>query len=357
MANLSALPAHVIDWIDAGLKGARLVPAEAVATVTRSLPHGPVAAVLAQATRVGAARRCWARPAGPATWPWRWSCPGWSRPARSCPRWVRWADTTLGVDLDVAGASTDEVYAAMDWLLARQDRDRGAAGRPGIWRRRPTRPDGVVRPVLVLGGGQRAARWPRAATPATARSGKLQIEYGLLTDPAGRPVAVRVFPGNTADPAAFVDAVEVVRERFGLAELVMVGDRGMITSARIDALRELGGTGWLTALRAPQIAALAADHGPLQLSLFDQQDLAEISHPDYPGERLIACRNPLLADRTGPQTRRAARRHRGRAGPDHRRGRRRAADRRRPDRAAGRQGDQQVQDGQALRASPSPTPP
>jgi hypothetical protein len=89
--------------------------------------------------------------------------------------------------------------------------------------------------------------------------------------------------------------VEIVREKFGLAELVMVGDRGMITSARIEALRELGGTGWLTALRAPAIAALAADHGPLQLSLFDQQDLAEIAHPDYPGERLIACRNPLLA--------------------------------------------------------------
>jgi Transposase DDE domain len=127
------------------------------------------------------------------------------------------------------------------------------------------------------------------------KKGKLQIEYGLLTDPAGRPVAVRVFAGNTADPAAFVEAVDVVREKFGLGELVLVGDRGMITSARIAALRELGGTGWLTALRAPQIAALAADHGPLQLTLFDQQDLAEITHPDYPGERLIACRNPLLA--------------------------------------------------------------
>ena len=132
------------------------------------------------------------------------------------------------------------------------------------------------------------------------KKGKPQIEYGLLTDPAGRPVAVRVFAGNTADPAAFVEAVSVVRDKFGLEHLVMVGDRGMITSARIEALRQLStpdgaALGWLTCLRAPQIAALAADNGPLQMSLFDQQDLAEITHPDYPGERLVACRNPALA--------------------------------------------------------------
>jgi transposase len=127
------------------------------------------------------------------------------------------------------------------------------------------------------------------------KKGKLQIEYGLLTDAVGRPVAIRVFPGNTADPAAFVEAVEVVRERFGISELTLVGDRGMITSARIAALRELGGLSWITCLRAPAIKALAADDGPLQMSLFDTQDLAEITHPDYPGERLIACRNPALA--------------------------------------------------------------
>jgi len=134
------------------------------------------------------------------------------------------------------------------------------------------------------------------------KKGRLQIEYGLLTDPAGRPVAVRVLPGNTGDPAAFTQIVQVVRDKFGLAKMVMVGDRGMITSARIQALNQAGeGTGredrygWITALRAPAIRKLMADGGPLQLSLFDQQDLAEISSPDYPGERLIACRNPVLA--------------------------------------------------------------
>ena len=134
------------------------------------------------------------------------------------------------------------------------------------------------------------------------QEGGLQIEYGLLTDPEGRPVAVRVFPGNTGDPAAFTQVVQVVRGTFGLAKMVMVGDRGMITSARIAALNQLeDGTPrtdpyeWITALRAPAIKKLMADGGPLQLSLFDQQDLAEITSPDFPGERLIACRNPVLA--------------------------------------------------------------
>jgi hypothetical protein len=131
------------------------------------------------------------------------------------------------------------------------------------------------------------------------KKGKAQIEYGLLTDPAGRPVAVRVFPGNTGDPTAFKQAVTAVRDTFGLQRMVMVGDRGMITSARISALRELPpeeGWAWLTCLRATDIAKLAADGGPLQMSLFDQHDLAEIAHPDYAGERLVACRNPALAE-------------------------------------------------------------
>ena len=134
------------------------------------------------------------------------------------------------------------------------------------------------------------------------RKGRLQIEYGLLTDPEGRPVAVRVFPGSTGDPVAFTGIVDVVRDKFGLAQMVMVGDRGMITSARIAALnRQEDGTarpdpyGWITALRAPAIRKLMAEGGPLQLSLFDEQDLAEITSPDFPGERLVACRNPVLA--------------------------------------------------------------
>jgi transposase len=134
------------------------------------------------------------------------------------------------------------------------------------------------------------------------KKGCEQIEYGVLTDPEGRPVAVRVVPGDTADPDAFTEIVGDIRATFGIKQLVLVGDRGMITKARIDMLRKLNDDadaptdfGWITALRAPAIAKLARDDGPLQMSLFDTQDLAEIAHPDFPGERLIACRNPALA--------------------------------------------------------------
>ncbi len=191
-------------------------------------------------------------------------------------------------------SSTDEVYAAMDWLLGRQG---------GIEKQLAARNlDPTVNTSRIamfdLSSSWVTGRHCELAARGYSRDGKKgceQIEYGLLTDPDGRPVAVRVFPGNTADPTAFTHAVTAVKDTFGLKHMMMVGDRGMITSARIDALKELGGMGWLTALRAPAIAALAADDGPLQMSLFDDQNFAEITHPDYPGERLVACRNPLLA--------------------------------------------------------------
>ena len=127
------------------------------------------------------------------------------------------------------------------------------------------------------------------------KRGRKQIEYGLLTDAEGRPVAVEVFAGNTSDPESFKTAIARVRKDFGIANLIMVGDRGMITGTRIDDLRKLEGMDWITALKAPAIAALARDGGPLQMCLFDTQNLAEITHPDYPGERLICCHNPVLA--------------------------------------------------------------
>jgi hypothetical protein len=157
-------------------------------------------------------------------------------------------------------------------------------------------------PALLVAGGPVLGSAGRPRLLPGRQEGPLQIEYGLLTDPAGRPVAVRVFPGNTGDPAAFTAIADVIRDKFGLGRMVMVGDRGMITSARIAALNRLeDGTarpdpyGWITALRAPAIRKLMAEDGPLQLSLFDEQDLAEITSPDFPGERLVACRNPALA--------------------------------------------------------------
>ena len=302
LANLSALPAETVSAIEATLKGERLVPAGQAVTITAAAPHGHVAAVHAAAVALGLPALL-----GPA---------GRQRdlalaliisrvvaPASKLSTLTWWADTTLGADLGVADAGTDDIYAAMDWLEHRQD-----AIEAGLARRHlgpQANPSKMA--LFDLSSSWLEGRCCPLAARGYSRDGKkgkLQIEYGLLTDPEGRPVAVRVFPGSTGDPAAFTEIADVVRDKFGLAQMVMVGDRGMITSARIPALNQLeDGTqrpdadayGWITALRAPAIRKLMADDGPLQLSLFDQQDLAEITSPDFPGERLIACRNPVLA--------------------------------------------------------------
>jgi hypothetical protein len=294
LANLTPLPQSAIDAVRASLAGKALVVAGEGLEVTGSLPHGHVAAVHAQAKALG--------------------LPGLLGPegrdrdialaliiARVCrpgsklatTRW--WTDTTLAADLGVADASTDEVYAAMDWLAGRQDGIEARLVRTHLLAG-AANPDRLA--LFDLSSSWVTGRHCPLAARGYSRDGKKglpQIEYGLLTDPAGRPVAVRVFPGNTADPTAFTTIVQAVKDTFKLSDMVMVGDRGMITSARVAELRDFGGFGWVTALRAPAIAALAADDGPLQMSLFDQTNLAEISHPDYPGERLVACRNPALA--------------------------------------------------------------
>ena len=290
VANLSALPDHVIDLIDAGLKGQQLVPAGEAVTITRSLPHGHVAAVYAMARTLGLPALL--GPAGRDRDRDRALALIISRvvrPGSKLATLTWWADTTLGADLGVAEASTDDIYAAMDWLAARQD-----AIEAELARRHLAPQVNPARMALfdLSSSWLEGSHCPLAARGHSrdGKKGTLQIEYGLLTDPAGRPVAVRVFPGNTGDPGAFTAIVKVVRDKFGLAKMVMVGDRGMITSARIDALREADdGYGWITALRAPAIKKLMADNGPLQLSLFDQQDLAEITSDDFPGERLVAC--------------------------------------------------------------------
>ncbi len=293
LANLSALPEAAVSAIEAVLAGRELVPAGAGFQIARALPHGHVAAVWAQATALGLAGllgpACRERDLALALIVSR-VC----RPASKLSTLSWWADSTLGADLDLVSASTDEVYQAMDWLRSRQDRiEATLAARHLSGRANPAR----MALFDLSSSWVEGSHCPLAAR-GYSRDGKkhkAQIEYGLLTDPAGRPVAIRVFAGDTADPVAFTQAVSIVKDKFALEQMVMVGDRGMITAARIDALKELGGLGWLTCLRAPAIAKLAADNGPLQLSLFDQADLAEITHPNYPNERLIACRNPALA--------------------------------------------------------------
>jgi hypothetical protein len=289
LANLSMLPAAAVDAIEAVLKGSALVDASAAMSITRSRAHGHVALVHAAARQLGLPAllgpACRERDLAYGLIISRVVAP---KPKLATLAW--WDDVTLGADLGIAGAPRDDVYEAMDWLLGRQDPiEAELAGRH-------LREDGIA--MFDLSSSWVEGSHCELAARGYSRDGKKgreQIEYGLLTDPEGRPVAIRVFAGNTADPAAFIQAVEVTRGKFGLHDLVMVGDRGMITSARIRALKELGGLSWITCLRAPAIRKLAGGGGPLQLSLFDQQDLAEITSPDYPGERLIACRNPLLA--------------------------------------------------------------
>lgn len=288
LGNISALPEETIALVRQSLAGqAHLVAGEGF-EITRSRPHGHVAAVAAMARSLGI--EAMLGPPGPeralalALVVARVCRPG-SKLATT--RW--WADTTLAADLGVAAASTDDVYAALDWLGDRQAEVEAALAR------RHLAPGGLV--LYDLSSSWMEGRHCPLAARGYSRdgkAGKAQIEYGLVTDADGRPVAVEVFAGNTADPTAFVAAADMVRTRFGLSDVVLVGDRGMITSARIEALKELGGLGWVTSLRAPALKALV-EQGALQLSLFDQANLAEIAHPDFPGERLVACRNPALA--------------------------------------------------------------
>ncbi|HTP14293.1 MAG TPA: hypothetical protein VMK13_00475 [Streptosporangiaceae bacterium] len=289
LANLSALPDSAIAAVKASLSGSVLVDAGDVFGIERSLQHGHVAAAHVMASRLGLKNLL-----GP-------DCPERDlaygliiaravAPASKLAT-ARWrADTTLGPDLGIAGASTDEVYAAMDWLVSRQDAiEKKLAARH------------LERGGLAL--FDLSSAWPEGhSCPLGAfghsRDGKKnreQIEFGMVTSRAGIPVAVRVFAGNTSDPVAFGEIIPVGRDKSGLDEVILAGDRGSVTKVRIGQLKALPGAGWITALRAPRVAALARDDGPLQMSLFDDQNFAEITDARYPGERLICCRNPVLA--------------------------------------------------------------
>jgi len=291
LANLSALPDQVIEALGKMLAGAALVDAGAGFEVERSAPHGNVAAAHVMAGKLGLAGllgpACRERDIAYALVVSRAVRPD---SKLSTARWWQAGDTTLGTDLSVAEASTDEIYAAMDWLTSRQRQIEKklaarhlAAGEIAMFDLSSSWVEGSCCELAAFGHSRDGKR------------GRRQVEYGLLTDRAGRPVAVEVFAGNTSDPDSFKTAITRVRADFGIERLIMVGDRGMITGTRIGDLRKLPGMDWITALKTPAIAKLAEDDGPLQMSLFDTQNFAEISHPDYPGERLICCHNPALA--------------------------------------------------------------
>lgn len=295
LGNLSRLPAGIIELIRRAVRGDALVPPDDAFDVIRSRPHGHVAAVVGTARKVGvpallAATRSRERDLVEALIAARLLDPC-SKLATARALGTATEESSLGESLGVADADEDALYAAMDWLLARQGRVEQALARRHLT-------DGGLILYDVTSTYFEGRKCPLAKF-GHSRDGKRdmrQIVFGLLTNGDGCPVAVEVFEGNTGDPKTLPAQIKKIRERFAIARVVLVGDRGILTDARLrEDLRPIEGLDWITALRAPAIQALAAG-GALQLTLFDQQDLAEITHPDYPGERLIVCKNPVLAE-------------------------------------------------------------
>ncbi len=290
LANLSHLPDHVIELIRQGLRGQTLRPVEQSFEIVRSAHHGHVHAVLTTLKRLGFEDLVASRPSRQRDLVVAMVAARILEPASKLATTRWWKTSTLAEELGVADADEEELYAAMDWLLGRQSTiERKLAGRH-------LQENGLV--LFDLSSSYfEGTHCPLAAFGHNrdGKTGKLQVNYGLLTDAAGRPVSVSVFEGNTADPKTLMPQVTRVRKGFGIKRLVLVGDRGMITQKQIDALREQDdGVDWITALRTEAIRNLV-EHGHIQMGLFDERNLFELTHPDFPGERLVACRNPELA--------------------------------------------------------------
>jgi hypothetical protein len=293
VGNLSSLPPEQIELIRRVLKGDRLLAAEDALELERARPHGHVAAVLAVARKLGLEELLATRPSRERTLALaiilaRVIAPR-SKLAMARSFDPRTAEDTLGEELGVGAADADELYAAMDWLLAHQ-----ATIETKLAKRHLR--DGCLVLVDVSSSYFEGRKCPlaRLGHSRDHRKDRPQIVYALITDARGCPVAVEVFEGNTSDPKTLTSQIQKLQGRFGLSRLVLVGDRGLLTQARLTEELRPAGLDWITALRAPQIQTLF-ERGELQLSLFDERGLAEITSDDFPGERLIACRNPLLA--------------------------------------------------------------
>ncbi len=289
LANLSHLPVPVVELIRRGLRGEQLCSVQERFEVIASRHHGHVAAVLTTMRRLGVETLIASRPSRHRDLVVAMVAARVLAPTSKLATTRWWSTTTLPALLGVDDATEDDCYEAMDWLLARQ----GVIEKKLAARR--LQGDGLVLFDLT------SSYFEGHTCPLAARGhnrdgkrGKLQVNYGLLTTALGIPVSVSVFKGNTADSTTVLGQVHKVREQFGLRGVVVVGDRGMIAQKQIDALREIDGMQWITALRSEAIRALV-EQGHIQLGLFDQRNLFELTHPDYPGERLVVCRNPELA--------------------------------------------------------------
>lgn len=288
VGNISHLSPQLIEIIRRSLKGETFLAEDEALKVVRSLPHGDAAAVYQEARALGfpdiLGPACRKRDLAFALIISRVL-----RPASKLASGRYLADTTLGEDLAVPADDTDALYDALDWLGERQDHIEGTLAH------RHLAPGGLV--LFDLSSSYLTGTHCPLAARGYSRDGKrgtLQITYGLITTALGLPVSVEVFPGNFSDPAAFSSALATVKERFGCEQVALVGDRGMITSARIEEVKEHPDLTFITALRAPEIKALSRA-GHIQLSLFDEVNLVEMRHPEHPEERLLICRNPHLA--------------------------------------------------------------
>jgi transposase len=290
LANLTGWPADKVEALRRVLKNQPVMAPEDAFVIERSRPHGHVAAVLGSVGKlrldtVISAKRCRERDLVVAL-----IVEQLIHPCSKLATTRLWHTTTLAEELGVADADEDELYAAMDWLLERQARIENklaarhlADGAHALYDVTSSYYEGRTCPLARFGHNR------------DRKKGKPIIVYGLLSDAAGRPLAVQVYPGNTGDPTTVPDQVQKLRDRFKLERVVLVGDRGMLTHTQIEALKQHPGLGWISALRADAIRALV-DGAALQLSLFDRKNLAEITSAEFPGERLVACYNPLLAD-------------------------------------------------------------
>lgn len=293
LGNLSDLPVHVIDLISRSLKGETFVPASEAFRVLRTRPHGHVEAILRMIRRLGLEDLIASRPSRQRDLVTALIAERLLFPCSKLATTRHWQDTTLAEELHLEDADEDELYAAMDWLLGRQVAIEAKLARRHL-------AEGVLVLYDVSSSYYEGEKCPlaRYGHDRDGKTGRPIIVYGVLTDADGRPVAVQVYPGDTGDPATVPDQVAKLSRQFGLSRIVLVGDRGMLTRTQINTLKEHPGLGWISALRSDAIRRLLAD-GHLNRSLFDAVNLAEIASPDFPGERLMACYNPLLAEKRG----------------------------------------------------------
>jgi hypothetical protein len=289
VANLSHLPEEVIELIRAALRGQRFVAAEEALAVERSLPAGHVEAALAMARRLELARLLDRQPSRERALCLAMIVQRLLGPGSKLAMSRGFAQSTLAAELGVQDGDEDELYAALDWLLARQERIERALARRHL--------EGGTLVLYDVSSSYFEGHTCSLAQLGYSRDGRRgtpQIVYGLLCDRRGCPLAVEVFEGALHDDKTLPAQLEKLRKRFGLQSVIVVSDRGMVTKANLELLRASEGAAWITALKAPQVKKLVAE-GTLQLSLFDEHNLAEIAADDYPGERLVVCRNPLVA--------------------------------------------------------------